>query len=80
LVFSLEARAFQGTDDSCENNSSCALNIIVEARVLVLVLLECREWVLEILELNNNSIWVSNSLHKILDGSSPRPNLIQSGH
>jgi len=32
------------------------LNIVIKARILMLVALECREWVLEVFELYNNTV------------------------
>ncbi len=56
LLFGGEAGSFDGVDDAGEDDGAGALDVVVEAGVLVLVTLECREWILEVLELDDNAV------------------------
>jgi hypothetical protein len=47
--------ALQGVDNTSQYDSSSSLNIVIEAGVLMLVLLKCREGILEVLKLNDNT-------------------------
>ena len=73
-------RLLKGVDNACQDDSSSTLNIIVEAAVFVLILLESRERVLEVLKLDDNSegSLVSLCLWNMVVSSYPGQTLLRA--
>ena len=59
LILNRNTALLQCIDDTSEDDSPGSLNIVVEHRVLMLISLKGGEWVLEILELDDDTIRVS---------------------
>ena len=56
VVLDRSTASFHGVDESTNNDSTSALNIIIEARVDILVPFESWEWVLKILKLDDDTV------------------------
>ena len=56
MVLDRSTASFHGVDESTNNDSTSALNIIIEARVDILVPFESWEWILEILKLDDDTV------------------------
>lgn len=55
LIFDRHPGLLYGTDDTSEYHRTCALYVIVKARILLLIPFESREWILEILKLDDDA-------------------------
>ena len=62
MVLDGSTTSFHGVDESTNNDSTSALNIIIEARVDILVPFESWEWIFEILKLDDDTVIMSVSL------------------
>lgn len=55
LIFRGDTCALDGVYEAGQDDGPGSLDVVVEARVRILISFECRKWVLEILKLNDNA-------------------------
>lgn len=67
LILNRDTSTLQRIDDTSQNNSARSLDIIIKARELMLVFLQCRKRVLEILKLDNDPPQKSAKINKSLE-------------
>jgi hypothetical protein len=68
VVLAGQTRALDSVDHTAENHGAGALDVVIEAGVRIPVTLECGEGILEVLELDDNTRWISSVSPRALSG------------
>lgn len=66
VVLAGQAGALDGVHHAAENHRASTLDVVIEAGVRVPVTLECGEWILEVLELDDNTKRISSVSRRAL--------------